>query len=46
MPIEAVERLEMLALLADVKAAIGEHAIHIEDGSTDALRGQQQLRCE
>ena len=45
-PSRRAEGLEGLALLADVDAAIGEHAVDVEDRDAHALRREQELRRE
>ena len=44
--VERAEGLEGLALLADVDAAIGEHAVDVEDRDAHALRREQELGRE
>ena len=48
--VEGRERLERLAVGADVDAAVGEHAVDVEDRRGDAFaraaRGKQQLGRE
>ena len=44
--IEDVEALERLALVGEIQAAIGEHAVDVEEGDLDVLGREQPLGRE
>ena len=44
--VQDVEALERLALLGEVQAAVGQHAVDVEEGDAHALGREQQLGRE